>query len=604
MKITLSVKILFFTVPPLLVLAAATLWTVNRTISPEVHRNVEDDLKRASALFENMLAKRSEHLAVASMVIAQDPRFFSALTLPGSSVEAEFRETVAGVARAFNSITHTDLFEVFDARGQLIASVGTETSNGSTRVPFIEAALYGRQRLGLLAGPDRHFQIAATPILAGGRVVGALLLGDRIGRELAQELKQMTRSEVTFLAGGRITVSTLEQTRDRGAVLEAFGGSRSAAVPEGSVLELQGEEHVYVTLFGRLPDSTPAIPQSYTLQRAIDAETAFLRQMQARLIGLGAVAAVTALLAGFLISVRITSPVRRLVRAAEEMEHGNFDYPIDVQGQDEIGYLASRFREMRQRQRTYVASLQEVARLKSEFISVASHELRTPVSVIRGYNELLSQELMGPLSPVQRQALEAIGESVSTLNRIAEDATRVAQIEGDRLALRLSEHRVGALLERAAEKARADAKGRAVEVVVQPSLDEQTVCLDGARIAEAVTNLVTNGIRFTPDGGRVEVRHEIQGGMVTIEVEDTGIGILEERLRNLFDRPMMARDARHHHSSKTLEFNSSGLGLGLSIARGIFEMHGGTIQARSEKGRGTVFTARIPIEEAVARKAA
>jgi signal transduction histidine kinase len=178
-----------------------------------------------------------------------------------------------------------------------------------------------------------------------------------------------------------------------------------------------------VTLIRRLPESDSATSQFYALQRSLDVETAFLRSMQSRLVELGALAAFMALLAGLLISERITSPVRRLVRGAEEMERGNYDYPIDVDSQDEIGYLASRFREMRQRQRAYVTSLEEVARLKTEFISVASHELRTPMSVIRGYHELFVGDMLGPVTPPQREALEAIGKSVTMLNRIA-DTTR------------------------------------------------------------------------------------------------------------------------------------------------------------------------------------
>ena len=97
MKISLRAKILLFTVPPLIALAVGTIWIVNRTISSEVHRNIEDELKRASNLFEDLLETRSEHLAVNGMVIVQDPRFFSVLTLPGSPRDPEFRATVAGV---------------------------------------------------------------------------------------------------------------------------------------------------------------------------------------------------------------------------------------------------------------------------------------------------------------------------------------------------------------------------------------------------------------------------------------------------------------------------------------------------------------------------
>src|SRR5882672_7308626 len=169
MRIWLRWKILLFTVPPLLAVALAALWTVQRTISAEVRRNIDADLKRASTLFETKLTERAEYLSMASRVIAEDPRFFSALTLPGTSRDPQFRATVAGVARSFAGITRTDLFEVYDARGRLIASVGPEESSQPTRSGVALPAIAGRPQTAVLAAVDRHHQVAATPVVAGGR---------------------------------------------------------------------------------------------------------------------------------------------------------------------------------------------------------------------------------------------------------------------------------------------------------------------------------------------------------------------------------------------------------------------------------------------------
>jgi signal transduction histidine kinase len=367
---------------------------------------------------------------------------------------------------------------------------------------------------------------------------------------------------------------------------------------------LHGRTHRYVTLLRRLPDSEPEDQQYYAVQRALDIETGFLREIQGRLVELGFLAALIALAAGFVISERITSPVRRLVRGAEEIERGNYDYPIRVQSGDEIGYLATRFDEMRQHQRVYVASLKEVARVKSEFINVASHELRTPASVIKGFQELLARETLGPLTPQQQQAVEAIGRGVRTLVRIAEDATRVAQVEASQLSLRIGEHRVTTLLRRAAEVSRAEARGRDVRVTVLSETDPGVARVDGDRLVEAITNLISNGIRFTPDGGEVLVRSYRDATHLVVEVEDTGIGISEDRQDEIFDRAFMIHDSTHHHSSDTLEFKSTGLGLGLPIARGIIRMHGGTIEVESAVDRGSVFRVRLPVEAESAREAA
>ena len=105
-------------------LAVATLWTVNRSVTEQVNGSVHESLWRSSRVFEHTLAARYDKLAVTARVIVQDPRFFAALTLPGSSRDPHFRATVTGVARDFSAITKTDLFEVLDVNGALIASVG------------------------------------------------------------------------------------------------------------------------------------------------------------------------------------------------------------------------------------------------------------------------------------------------------------------------------------------------------------------------------------------------------------------------------------------------------------------------------------------------
>jgi len=595
MRIWLRWKILFFTVPPLLAVALAALWTVQRTVSAEARRNIDADLKRASTLFETKLAERAGYLSMASRVIAEDPRFFSALTLPGTYRDPQFRATVAGVARSFASITRTDLFEVYNARGRLITSVGPEESDERDRSAIVLPALAGRPHTSVSAAADRHYQVAATPVVAGGRVVGSLLLGDRIGRKVAEELRELTRSEVTFLTNRVITGTTLDRDEDRAAVLRALEVVRGRLASGGRIVEIRTQGQVRLTLFDRLPDAGPRSESYYAMQRSLDAETVFLREIQARLVELGILGAIVALLSGLMISQRITSPIRKLVRGAEEMERGNYEFPLEVKGRDEMAYLAARFDVMRQHQRAYVGSLQEIARLKSQFLSVASHELRTPVSVIRGYNDLLSAGLMGPTTSAQKKALEAVGRAALTLDRIAEDATRVAQIEGDSLSLNLTEHDVGTLLRRAVDMARSEAKGRSVEVILDTARRVGTAIVDGPRMTEAVANLVRNGIRFTPDGGRVEVSALREGGMLVIDVADSGIGISEDQARSLFDPAVMIRDSRHHHSSDTLEFNSAGLGLGFSIARGIVEFHGGTIELESSLGRGSRFRIRIPI---------
>lgn len=605
MRSSLRWQILAFTVFPLVTLAIAALWMVNRSVSNQGHTSIQDNLRRSSAVFENMLAARARELTIEGQVIAQDPKFFSVLTLPGAHRDPQLRATVSGVARDFATITGSDVFEVLDGQGRLVSSIGRESLTDEARTTFIAPALAGRPVTDVIATGDAHYQVSVTPVVAGGRVVGALVIGMRIGTDLAERLRSFTRSEVTFLAHDAITVSTLERDDVRDALLATVmrrpGGANGAGA---GMFEVRVPDDVFLTLYRPLPRTTAASRQYYVMQRSLREETMFLRAIQSGLLQLGVVAVIVAILAGVLIAERILSPVRKLVRGAEEMERGNYDFPIDDTARDEIGYLAHRFVDMRQHQRAYVSSLEEVARLKSEFINVASHELRTPISIIKGFQELMAQGSLGPINVQQADAMRAIARSTDTLSRIAENATRVAQIEGSRLMLELDEHEVAEVLRRAMSSAEHAARGRQVQLSLEVAPEVGTIRADGARLSTAVSHLVSNGIRFTPDGGSVAVRATRQADAIEIAVKDTGVGIPEAQRSMLFERTLLLRDSLHHHSSSTLEFNSAGLGLGLSIARGIAEAHGGSLSAESEVGRGSTFTLRVPDGSGAREKAA
>ena len=504
---------------------------------------------------------------------------------------------MAGVARDFNTITRADLFEVIDGKGRLLASVGRGSSTRLSREPLIRRALEGRAVSGILVERQADYQVTVTPVFAHGRVIGGLLLGARIGQPLARRLRDLTRSEVTFVSGRRSVGTTLEDA-DRDALLLALkGGPRGDSLAVSELLEVKGgAAQTYLTLVRRIPDSGPSSPQFYVMQRSLEAETGYLTVTRNLLIQLGVLAVIVAILGGMAVAQRITAPIQRLVRAADEMEKGDYQYPLEIHSRDEIGHLAERFEEMRQHEKVYVRSLEEVGRIKSEFIDVASHELRTPISIIRGFHDLFATGGLGPVTPPQTKALAAIEASLMSLTRVAEDATKMAQIEGERLILTIDDYDVASVLRQGVADAMTDARKRELDVEVDVEPDLGPARMDGMRNAQAISQLVRNSIRFTPDGGLIEVRAWSEENELVLQVRDTGIGIPEEKFGDLFERSFMVRDSLHHHSSNTLEFRSAGLGLGLAIVRGIVEAHGGTIKVESQVSRGTTFTLRLPFE--------
>ncbi|MCC6349964.1 MAG: HAMP domain-containing protein [Candidatus Eisenbacteria bacterium] len=598
MRLGLRWKILLLTVLTPVSLAVATLVMVDRDVAEHVDASsLHENLGHSAAVFEGMLATRMRALEGGALVVAQDPRFFSLLMLGLDQRDARFDATVRGMAHDFNGITQTDVFEVFDRRGRLVTSVGESKSSPDARKALVARALGGEVTTGVLAEGRTHYQAVAVPVRADGRQVGVLMLGAEIGTALASDLRTQMRCEVSFLSGRAITGTTLPDASDRQKLLDALNqiqlGPDTNPVRLG-LLRVHGARE-YLTLVRRIPGTSASAMQFYVLQRAFDPEAAFQKAIRNDLVALAAVALMLAIATSLIFSEQIVRPLQKLVLGAKEMEAGNYEHPIEVRRDDEVGYLADQFTRMRAREQAYVKSLEQATRLKSEFISIASHELRTPISVLSGYRDLLAEGSLGPLSPRQSRVVESMHEYLERLGRVAEDAAMVAEMRNERLSLDRKSVPVRSIVQVAVEAARQSAAGRAVEVATSISAPEAKVEVDHQALVQALTHLITNGVRFTPDGGRVEVRADIEEDQLRIVVADTGVGMSEGSVESLRAHGAAQRDAAHHRSSVGLEFGSGGLGLGFSLARGIVAAHGGRIEIESRTGHGSTFTILVPV---------
>ena len=232
--------------------------------------------------------------------------------------------------------------------------------------------------------------------------------------------------------------------------------------------------------------------------------------------------------------------------------------------------------------------LRELDRVKDEFIALVSHELRTPLTSIRGYLELVVDDAAtAGLPPEQREWLNVIDRNADRLLKLVEDLLISAQAHSGSLALTQSELDVSTIVRHCAEAfaPAAAARGIRLECVAEPDL---LMTGDPGRIGQVVDNLVSNALKFTPAGGRVELLASARNGGVRIEVADTGMGIPADEQGRLFDR--FFRTARAQDEA------IAGAGLGLSIAKAIVEAHGGDISYRTVEGEGTTFTVDLPAD--------
>jgi signal transduction histidine kinase len=240
--------------------------------------------------------------------------------------------------------------------------------------------------------------------------------------------------------------------------------------------------------------------------------------------------------------------------------------------------------------RDNAARAEELMRLRNEFVAVVSHELRTPLTSIIGYLELMSEGDGGDLNAEQAGYLAVVQRSTNRLADLVGDLLLVAETERGPLALERVETDLGAIAAHATEAALPAADAR--NVVVRLENGGGTIHGDPTRLAQMLDNLVSNAIKFTPEGGRVIVRANADGDQAVFEVTDTGEGIPEGDRDRLFDPFFRSRDA----NARAVP----GTGLGLTITKAIVDAHGGTIQVEPAPGGGTIFRVRIPVGERAA----
>jgi PAS domain S-box-containing protein len=228
---------------------------------------------------------------------------------------------------------------------------------------------------------------------------------------------------------------------------------------------------------------------------------------------------------------------------------------------------------------------QELDRAKSDFVSRVSHELRSPLTSVLGYLELIGEGDPGPLTKDQRRMLEVVSRNGRRLLALIEDLLLLSRIEADAVTVIYEPVRLEPLIRGAQESlVHAIHAGQlAVRVEVEPGLE-----LDGdpTQLERMVANLISNAVKFTPPGGEVTIIARRVGDHVVIEVRDTGIGVPEDEQPGLF--------TRFFRSSISMEQETQGTGLGLFIVRHVAEAHGGTVAVVSAPGAGSTFTARLP----------
>jgi len=266
--------------------------------------------------------------------------------------------------------------------------------------------------------------------------------------------------------------------------------------------------------------------------------------------------------------VELTTPQRRVL--------SRFSGPVE----DDAGVLLGRIEVY-----SDVTAQRDADRLKDEFLSVAAHELKTPITSLKAYAQLLRRKPLDQLSPqLVANALDTIDRQSEQLSALVDDLLDVSRAETGYLELRVEQLDLGRVVSESVGRISATERSHEFEIV---RADAATVRADPVRIEQVAANLLTNAVKYSSPGSTISVSIQNTGAEAIVCIQDTGIGIPEEKLTHVFDR--------FYQAHTTVQYSRGGLGIGLSICLEIIKRHGGRIWIESEVDKGSTFYFAMPI---------
>jgi PAS domain S-box-containing protein len=233
-----------------------------------------------------------------------------------------------------------------------------------------------------------------------------------------------------------------------------------------------------------------------------------------------------------------------------------------------------------------ITHLKELDRVKSEFVSVVSHDLRSPLTTIRGYVDLLPR--VGPLTPQQAEFVNRMGQSMKTVTDLIGDLLDIGRVEAG-LDLEAIPCRMGSILQRAVDAVQIAIDEKQHELTLDIAPDLPLVLGSARRLGQVATNLLNNAVKYTPDGGKIKATLKAEGAYVMLSVADNGIGIPLEDQPHIFNKFYRVQSEATEHIL--------GTGLGLSIVKTVVDKHGGRVWVESAPGQGSTFTVLLPTKQ-------
>lgn len=306
----------------------------------------------------------------------------------------------------------------------------------------------------------------------------------------------------------------------------------------------------------------------------IESDT-IIENFRTTVLGTIFISIILVLLVASFIANLLVRPIRLLQEATNEIEKGNFDRQVSITTNNELEELGDSFNGM-------ALGLKRLEELKNEFVYIAAHELRSPVTAIKGYLELVFDGEAGTLTPEMEHLLSPVRKANDRLVNLVNDLLKVARSEAGKLEITLSPADIRKEVTAILEEIKPLADKRNMTILYTPQENLPLVAINTGSFKEVIMNFISNAVKYGNDNGTITVTHEINNGMVATAIADNGRGMSEEDQQHLFEKFFRAADVK-----KT---SIEGTGLGLFITKELVEKMGGVLTVTSVLGIGTTFT--------------
>lgn len=573
LTLSLRTKFLLSLVLISALITTAVLLVVRYRVQLRVRADLTQALDTSIVTFDRLQQQREETLERSASLLAALPPLKALMTSDDSA-------TIQDASATFWQLSGSQLFVLANRDGAIVAfhSATTPFPRAAAQQAIDRYMTSGNMRDWWFGG-GRLFQVFLQPIAFGdpaaGNALGLLAVGYEVNDAVAEDVSRVAASEVGFAYDNTLVISTVDARYRAALATLVTGGEGRVSAPHEVQL---GDEAFLVNSVRISRDSAQAV--TLTVLKSFDEATAFLRSLNRWIVAIGAAGVIVGSLLVFLVSTTFTRPLGRLVSGVKALEQGDYDFPLDERGGDEVATLTAAFNRMRHQLQATQRQLIDTERMATigRMANTISHDLRHPLTAIQAYAEFLEER---ELSDDKRK--DFVQEIRIAVNRMLDEINQLLGFSHERQALQMLPGRLDEVVDRAIKTVKALPEFERIVITGQVG-PECLAFFDPGKVERVLLNLLFNAAEaVSPERGRIVVSGECTAGGVNLRVTDNGPGIPDAIVSTLFE-PFIS-----HGKQK-------GTGLGLTVVNNVMQQHGGEAVVEQTGPGGTTFLLHFPAQ--------